>query len=404
MDFLPSIPMHFITEDREMIDYKKVFELIDERKDEYVELLRELCDIESPSSFKAGVDAVGEYLIKIAKERGWRVQIHREEISGNAVCFTMNPDVEARSVCFSGHMDTVHPVGSFGYPPTRIEGDAIFGPGATDCKGGIVASFMAMTALEDAGYTARPLKLIMQSDEEVGSSTSEKRTVKFMAEMASDAVAFLNAESFGAKIDNVVVERKGIIRFQFDITGVAVHSANCFNGANAVLEAAHKIIELEKWKEEGGITCNCGVINGGTTPNTVAEKCTFFADIRYLTAEELEMVNRRVREIADTVYVEGCRTNLTVKSYRINMEKNEKNLELLDKMNDAYEKCGFERLTGSMARGGSDAADMTSYGIPTLDSLGVCGGYIHSTKEYAFISSLPEVAKRFAAVALYIED
>jgi glutamate carboxypeptidase len=225
-----------------------------------------------------------------------------------------------------------------------------------------------------------------------------------MAEMAADAVAFLNGESFGARIENIVVERKGIIRFQFDITGVAVHSANCFNGANAILEASHKIIELEKWKDEAGITCNCGVISGGTTANTVAESCTFFADIRYLTAEQLETVNKRVREIADTVYVEGCRTNLSVKSYRINMERCERNLALLENVNDAYEKCGIERLPAAAARGGSDAADMTAYGIPTLDSLGVCGGYIHSTKEYGFISSLTEVAKRFAAVAMYIED
>lgn len=387
-----------------MIDHKKVFELIESREGEYAEILRELCDIESPSSFKAGVDAVGEYLIRIAKERGWRVDVHREEISGNAVSLTMNPEVEARPICYSGHMDTVHPVGSFGNPPTRIEDGAIFGPGATDCKGGIVASLLAMTALEDSGYSARPLKLILQSDEEVGSSTSEKRTVKFMAEMAADAVAFFNVEAYGAKIDDVVVERKGIIRFQFDITGVAVHSANCFEGANAVLEAAHKIIELEKWKEEDGITCNCGVISGGTTPNTVAEKCTFLADIRYRTAAELELVNRRVREIADTVYVNGCHTNLSVKSYRVSMERTEKNLELLDKLNDAFERCGFDRLPPKATRGGSDAADMTSYGIPTLDSLGACGGYIHSTKEYAFISSLTESAKRLAAAALYIED
>ena len=387
-----------------MIDHNKVFELIDAKEKEFVEIWREICDIESPSSFKAGVDAVGEYLIRYAKMRGWDVQIHREEISGNAVCLIMNPLVDAKSICYSGHMDTVHPVGSFGYPAARIEGDIIHAPGAIDCKGGIVSALLAMTALEDAGYDKRPLKLVLQSDEEVGSSTSEKRTAKFMAEMAQDAVAFLNCESYGAEMTKMTIERKGIIRFTFDISGVAVHSANCFNGSNAVLEAAYKIIELEKWKEDEGITCNCSVINGGTTPNTVPERCTFLADIRYKTAKELEFVKKRVREIADTVYVEGCHTELTIKSYRVAMELCEKNTALVEKFNSAIEKCGFERLDLNFSRGGSDAADMTSYGIPTIDSVGVVGGYIHSDREYGFISSLTESAKRLAAAALYIED
>ncbi len=386
------------------MNYTEVFDKIDEREKEYIEIWRECCDIESPTNFKAGVDAVGDYFARIAKLRGWRVQIHREDVSGDAVCITMNADVDARPICFSAHMDTVHPVGTFGNPATRVDGDVIIGPGVVDCKGGIVASLMAMTALEDSGYNKRPIKLILQSDEEVGSSTSEKRTAAFMAQMAKDAVAFINCEGIGAVEDTMVVSRKGIIRFNFDIFGEAVHSARCYEGANAVLEAAHKIIELEKWKDPSGITCNCGVISGGVTPNTVAEKCTFIADIRYMTGEELEFVKRRVHEIADTVHVEGCRTELSVKSYRINMEKCERNDNLASRVNEAFKACGLPELTPTVGKGGSDAADMTLYGIPTIDSIAVAGGYIHSDREYAFIRSLFSTAKRLVAIALKLED
>ena len=382
--------------------YNKIFARIDELSEEYLNFWRELCDIESPSAYKEGVDAAGRYVIEKAKARGWKIKIHEEPVSGNAVSITMNPDAEGKLVCFSAHLDTVHPIGLFGTPPTRIEGDKIYGPGVSDCKGGIVASFLAMAALEDCGFKSRPIKLILQSDEEVGSSTSEKRTVKFMADEAKDAVAFLNCESAGADMTKVTVARKGIIRYQFDVIGRAVHSSLCFDGANAVLEAAHKIIELEKWKEKEGITCNCGVINGGTTANTVAEKCTFYADIRYLTAGELERVRAKVREIADTVYVEGCRTELSVKSYRVNMERTEKNISLATRMNEIFRQCGFSELEFNTGKGGSDAADMTSYGIPCVDSIATCGGYIHSVREYAFIDSLGESAKRLAAVAFYI--
>lgn len=50
-------------------------------------------------------------------------------------------------------MDTVHPVGLFGTPPVKQEGDKIYGPGVVDCKGGIVAAFFAMRTLNDCRFT-----------------------------------------------------------------------------------------------------------------------------------------------------------------------------------------------------------------------------------------------------------
>ena len=380
------------------MDTSKIFERIDELNDEFVEFWQKLCDIESPSSYKEGVDAVGKCVMDKARARGWQIKIHKEEVSGDAISIIMNPEAKGAPVCFSGHMDTVHPVGSFGTHPTRIEGDKMFGPGVTDCKGGIVTAFLTMAALEDCGFCARPLKLILQSDEEVGSAPSEKRTVKFMAEEGKDAIAFFNCESYGITGEKVVVARKGIIRYQFDVTGRAEHSASCYNGANAIAEAAHKILELEKWKDEAGITCNCGVITGGTTANTVAASCTFYADIRYKTMAELEAVKQRVKEIADTVYIPGCKTELSQKSYRVSMELKERNVALAEKMNEIFRNNGMSELKISEVNGGSDAADMTYYGIPCVDSLGVRGGYIHSRDEYGFISSLALGAKRLALV------
>ena len=33
--------------------------------------------------------------------------------------------------------------------------------------------------------------------------------------------------------------------------------------ANAIVDAAYKMIELDKLKDDDGITCNCAVVNGG---------------------------------------------------------------------------------------------------------------------------------------------
>lgn len=388
------------------MDYQRLFSEIDSLTGKYIGILEDVCNIESPTSYKAGVDAVGEYIVNYMKKFGFSVTVHEEKISGNAICIKMNEDVVASPVCFSGHMDTVHPVGAFGTPPVKFDDESlpfekrkIYGPGVLDCKGGVVASMMAMEALYNIGYKKRPVYLILQSDEEGGSLYSEKRTVKFMAEMAKDAVAFLNAEGYK---DKLVIERKGILTYEFEITGVAVHSSLCYAGVNAVAEAAHKILELERFKDPDGITCNCGMITGGTTVNTVPEKCSFKVNIRYLTDDDYRIAEELVERVANTSYIKGSTCKLKKFGYRINMPLEQKNLYLYNKIDKIFAEAGITRIPYGRSNGGSDAADMSRYGIPSVDSFGTEGAWLHSTKEYAYIASLPRSAKRLAAVAFGI--
>ena len=163
---------------------EKLLQKIDELNDEHVKVWEDVCNIESPTHYKAGVDAVGEYFIRYANERGWKVDVFEQERAGNVVTLTMNPDVDAAPIAFSGHMDTVHEVGSFGNPPVRIEGDKIYGPGVVDCKGGLVSALYAMDALEQTGFSDRPVMFLLQSDEEAGSRPINKATINYICEKA----------------------------------------------------------------------------------------------------------------------------------------------------------------------------------------------------------------------------
>ena len=382
---------------------ERIFESIDSLSAEYVGFWADICNIESPTSFKEGVDRVGSYIIEKAKAHGWEIEINKQAVAGDAICITMNKDAKKAPVCLSSHMDTVHPVGSFGTPAVRLEGDRIYGPGVTDCKGGIVSAFLAMHALEKCGYTERPVKLILQSDEELSSLPSGKSTVAFMAKCAEGCVAFLNGEGSCADYTELVIERKGILRFILDITGKAAHSSVCYDGASAVLEAAHKIIELERFADKDGITSNCGIIEGGSTANSVPDKCTLTVDFRFKNEEQRETVINAVREASERTHVEGTSCTWRIKSERAAMPLCEKNEELIRKINSCYLANGLPGVSGKSATGGSDAADMTSYGIPAIDSIGASGGRIHSTEEYGKISSLAESAKRQAAIIVNID-
>ncbi len=379
---------------------EKLFNKIEELMPQYCKVWEDVCNIESPTNHKEGVDRVGQYFIDMANERGWNIEIHNEDVSGNAVCITMNSCSCEAPVTFSGHIDTVHPIGLFGTPAVRICGENICGPGVMDCKGGVVASFMAMDALRLTGFTKRPVQLIIQPDEENSSVSSNKRTIDFMCEKSANSVAFLNTE--GCLGDTAVLERKGILRYKFTVHGKALHSARCCEASNAITECAYKIIELEKLKNPDGLTCNCGIIEGGTSVNTVAEECSFTADIRFSTREDLERVRGYCRNIAYTSYIDGTSCEITEISFRPAMEKSDKNYELLEKINDIYQSNGMPNLMARKCLSGSDAAYITQYGIPCIDNVGVEGKNIHSIHEYARLSSLGESAKRLAAVAYCI--
>ena len=381
-----------------------LFSAIDTLYETYLSIWEEICNIESPTNCKEGVDAVGSYVVNIARKYGWQVEYQREEISGDAICITMNPEAKAQPVSLSGHMDTVHPIGLFGSPAVTMDEKHIYGPGVTDCKGGIVAALLAMEALEKVGFTARPVQLLLQSDEENSSINSQKRTIHWICEKAKDAVAFLNLEPVleGLK-GKATVARKGIANYRFDVTGIAAHSSRCAtDGASAIREAAYKLLELEKCKDVDGITCSCGVISGGTVVNTVPETCSFDVNFRFFTMEQYAQVEKLVRTVADTVYVPGCTCVLTQTSFRVPMEERERNYKLLDAMNDIFEENGLSRLEPRKVNGGADSADVTMAGIPCLDSLGVVGGRIHAKEEYGVKESLKESAKQIAAVTYCI--
>ena len=379
---------------------EELFSKIDALNNVYCDLWESVCNMESPTANKAAVDEVGNVFIKMANDRGWLVEVFEHTKAGNAICITINPESKAEPVVFSGHIDTVHPIGLFGTPAVRRDETCMYGPGVMDCKGGVVASFMALDALEQCKFTARPVKLIIQSDEETGSSTSGLETVKFMCEKSKNAVAFLNTE--GIQGDTAVVVRKGILRYRFTVYGKAAHSAACASGVNAIAEAAHKILRLETLKDANTLTCNCGTIEGGTVANTVAEKCSFTADFRFSSQEDYQRAQAFAEEIAKETVLEGSHCVLERMSYRPAMPLSQRNADLLENMNRIYQENAMPQLTARTCLSGSDAAYITQAEIPCVDNLGVDGGKIHSVNEFAYLDSLAACAKRLAAVAYCI--
>ena len=380
---------------------EKLFETIDALFQTYLKVWEDVCNLESPTEDKNGVDQVGAYFINRAKEMGWKVEVFPQEVAGDVVTITMNENSAKAPLTFSGHIDTVFRRGAFGVPAVKMDKERIYGPGVTDCKGGVVAGFFTMHALKELGFTDRPIRLILQTDEETGSITSGGNTIKYMCDKAKDSIAFINLE--GGTYGEACLVRKGILTVELDVTGQEAHSSRCaLFGANAIAEASHKIIDLEKFKDNDGITCNCAIISGGTKVNVVPGKCKVLVNIRFATEEQYKYILDYVNELAKVEHVKGCTTTVKIDSVRPSMELVDRNVALLKTMNEIFVKYGISELKLGKRTGGSDAAYVTRAGIPCVDSIGVKGAHIHSTNEYADIESLRDSVQRLTMLACEI--
>ena len=67
------------------MDITGVFTVIEQLNERYCDLWEQVCNIESPTAYKQGVDAVGEVFIGLARQHGWTVETLKLETAGNPV-------------------------------------------------------------------------------------------------------------------------------------------------------------------------------------------------------------------------------------------------------------------------------------------------------------------------------
>ena len=84
------------------MEHNAVFAALEQLEAKYIKMWEDICLIESPTTYKAGVDAVGKFCMDFAAQMGWKVESQHEEVSGDPVCITMNPDSPQQAICLSG--------------------------------------------------------------------------------------------------------------------------------------------------------------------------------------------------------------------------------------------------------------------------------------------------------------
>ena len=377
-----------------------VFAYIDDHKAQMMDLWQDLVNQDSPASYREGVDLVAKRVFKELEEAGASTRWDEE---GKALIAEIPGDSRA-PVLLLGHMDTVFPVGEAARRPFTVEGSRVTGPGALDMKGGVAVMLSALKALHSAGFSGRPLKVILVSDEEIAHNGS-KATVMLQREARGCAACF-NCET-GYEDNSLVIGRKGGVVFKAAVHGIAAHAGNNpRQGRSAIWEMAKKIDDIQNMTDwDKGITFNVGTIKGGTVSNAIPDYCEVEGDIRFQDPDISPLVKEELLKVLNHTYIEGTKTELLLyHEGMLPMKMTEENRKLFEFVKKTGEENGIPVSEGKLVGGGSDSGYVVYAGVPTVCAMGVKGRFNHTRDEYALKDSLFERAKLLGAVILKMNE
>jgi glutamate carboxypeptidase len=370
-----------------MPDPNALRRIVEGRLPRYLAELESLVNVDCGSYTPEGVNRVADVVADALGELGASVErlVHRPDAGrpqlGDLVVGRIDGD--GPRLLLIGHMDTVFDPGTAAARPYRADGDRATGPGVTDMKSGLLAGLHAVAALHEAGE--RPaITFVANPDEEIGSPFSTP-TIRSLAPEHDVALVLECARANG----DIVSARKGIADYHLELVGRAAHAGvEPEKGRSAILEAAHQVLALHalngRWPT---VTVNAGVIQGGTRPNVVAERCEMHVDLRAATVDAFEAASAEVERLAVSPTIEGVTVSVRRSAGHPPMEKSDASARLVALAAGIAAELGFE-LHDAATGGASDANTTSALGVPTLDGLGPIGGDDHSVDEWLDLTSV----------------
>ncbi|WBQ09618.1 hydrolase [Hyphomonadaceae bacterium ML37] len=310
---------------------------------------------------------------------------------------TRRPDAPVKIV-LTGHHDTVFPPGS-GFDAWRmLDDDTINGPGAADMKGGLIVMLTALMGLERSPWADQiGYDILISPDEEIGSLGSGP----VLAELGRHAHVGMTYEP--ALVDGSLAgARKGSGNFSLRCRGRAAHAGREHHlGRNAIVAAADFARRLDALNgQREHVTFNVSRIDGGGAPNVVPELGICRFNVRVKTEDDAIWARAEIDALVKlTDARDGISADLHGGFTRPPKPMSPANLRMFEWTRAAGAPLGLDirwKDTGGVCEGNN----LWASGCPNVDTLGVRGADIHSSREIAKLSSLPERAQLSAVMLM----
>jgi succinyl-diaminopimelate desuccinylase len=310
---------------------------------------------------------------------------------------------------FSGHLDTVPPGETpWEYAPYSgtIAGDRIYGRGASDMKGGLVAMIAAAGALAKAKTPLDGDLLIgATADEEAGTAGARHLVQSGRISAASGVV-------IGEPSDlSVYIAEKGAFWLEITTHGKTAHGAMPDLGINAVLQMNRILNRLSRIRFEyrrhpllGKPTLNIGTIAGGIKTNVVPDACKITVDIRTVPGQNHETLLKQVQDLLEELKRkdETFRGEVKVISNLPALETSPKDPLVQAALNASEIVSGRPQKPQGVMYYTDGVAFVPALKIPMV----ICGpgtaGLAHQPDEYVEISRVHAAARIYVQIALEI--
>ncbi len=371
--------------------------------------LQQLVELESPSESPAGVNAAMNVCAEWAQAAGGRIVRHSQAKFGDVVELWFGPESTdaSKPVLLLAHLDTVWPLGTLAAMPWRQQPDAhgrirLWGPGVLDMKAGVVMALEAIAAVQAATPLQRPVVLLLNPDEEVGSPVSRPHTER-LGRLAEMVLVLEPAQGLPGSADDAAYKtaRKGVGQYRVQVTGVAAHSGVDFlQGHSAILELARILPKIAALTDlSSGITVNPGVIGGGTRSNVIAAEAWVEVDVRIAAAADADSVDAAMHALCCDD--PACTLIITGGINRPPMERTPAIAGLFATSQTLAAELGIP-LREASTGGGSDGNFTAALGTPTLDGMGAVGEGAHAAHESVLLEQLLPRTALLAALLAHI--
>lgn len=218
-------------------------------------------------------------------------------------------------IIFSGHTDVVPTKGQDWHtdPFTLTEiGDMLFSRGSCDMKGFLACCLASVDIIKNAALK-KPIYFAFSYDEEIGCLAAPELAAHINSHYTEKPKFALIGEP---TMMIPMVGQKGICVLKTTVHGSAGHSSRIKQEVSAIHVAAKLVCWLEEKMNtlvKNGETddrfhpnhtsIHVGQFNGGIAPNVIADKCTFYWDVRSIPKSSLSEILEDFKNYCD--WVEG---------------------------------------------------------------------------------------------------
>jgi succinyl-diaminopimelate desuccinylase len=262
----------------------------------------------SESEVEEGMKQCASFLADYLEKIGFKVRV--DEIFNVAAEKTFNGE---KTFLLNTHFDTVPPSNEWKDALTpRLEGDRLYGLGASDAKGGIAATLSALSRLENCRFAKLVVQFVNYEDNAI--VKNGKRLLGTPYWLANNP----NFKAdFGINIEPTVVDDKwalslgctGRVAFTVTARGREAHSSTPHKGKNAIYDMVKVISALRaippgKFRIDGfecEMPINVATIAGGRAINIVPGECKITCERRVFPNEQPEEIMQAIRKAIENI-------------------------------------------------------------------------------------------------------